>query len=277
MTLSIITINLNNYDGLLKTINSVLNQTWKDFEWIVIDGGSTDGSKKLIEKYQEHFAYWCSEPDKGVYNAMNKGIAKAKGEYLNFMNSGDTFYEAETLLKVFAVKWTANVLYGDWMEIFHDSERQRTIEENELGSVIWHQNICHQSMFIQRKLFNDNNYDESMKLLADWYWNTKMYLSGTVFQKLPILVCRYDMYGMSRVESSVNTEECEKVMSLYPSYMQSAIKELAGYNHEKYVLVTRELIESNRFFSVITKGMLWFIFYMMLVTKRIARICYLKS
>ena len=85
MKLSIITVNLNNREGLQKTIDSVVNQTFRDFEWIVIDGGSTDGSKELIEQYADHFAYWVSEPDKGIYNAMNKGIKVAKGEYLQFL------------------------------------------------------------------------------------------------------------------------------------------------------------------------------------------------
>ena len=95
--LSIITINKNNCEGLQRTIDSVLSQTWHDFEWIVIDGDSTDGSKELIEKYQKHFTYWCSEPDKGIYNAMNKGITASKGEYLIFMNSGDCFYNEMVL------------------------------------------------------------------------------------------------------------------------------------------------------------------------------------
>lgn len=78
--LSIITINLNNYNGLKRTINSIISQTFTDYEWIVIDGGSTDGSRELIEQYSNLFAYWCSEPDKGIYNAMNKGIRHIKGE-----------------------------------------------------------------------------------------------------------------------------------------------------------------------------------------------------
>ena len=78
MKLSIITINYNNRDGLQKTIDSVVAQTWRDFEWIIIDGGSTDGSKELIEKYKDHFAFWCSEPDKGICNAMNKGIPRLR-------------------------------------------------------------------------------------------------------------------------------------------------------------------------------------------------------
>ena len=97
MKLSIITVNLNNRDGLKKTIDSVISQTFKDFEWIVIDGGSTDGSRELIEQYVNHFAYWVSEPDKGVYNAMNKGVKKAKGEYLQFLNSGDWLRDENTV------------------------------------------------------------------------------------------------------------------------------------------------------------------------------------
>ena len=91
MKLSIITVNLNNLEGLKKTYESVVSQTFTDYEWLVIDGGSTDGSREFIEQHQDKFAYWCSEPDKGIYNAMNKGIVRAKGEYLNFMNSGDYF------------------------------------------------------------------------------------------------------------------------------------------------------------------------------------------
>lgn len=81
MKLSIITINYNNLQGLRNTFQSVISQTWQEFEWIVIDGGSTDGGKELLEEHQEKFSYWVSEPDKGIYNAMNKGISHANGEY----------------------------------------------------------------------------------------------------------------------------------------------------------------------------------------------------
>lgn len=88
MKYSIITINYNNADGLRRTIESVVNQTYKDIEYIIIDGGSTDGSVDVIKEYGSQIDYWVSEPDKGIYNAMNKGILQAHGEYLNFMNSG---------------------------------------------------------------------------------------------------------------------------------------------------------------------------------------------
>lgn len=112
MKLSIITVNLNNLEGLKKTYESVVSQTFTDYEWLVIDGGSTDGSREFIEQHQDKFVYWCSEPDKGIYNAMNKGIMRAKGEYLNFMNSGDCFACEETLLGVFGKLRTADILYG---------------------------------------------------------------------------------------------------------------------------------------------------------------------
>lgn len=112
MKLSIITVNLNNLEGLKKTYDSVVCQTFTDYEWLVIDGGSTDGSREFIEQHQDKFAYWCSEPDKGIFNAMNKGIVRAKGEYLNFMNSGDCFACEETVAEVFGKNRTADILYG---------------------------------------------------------------------------------------------------------------------------------------------------------------------
>ena len=101
MKLSIITINLNNDTGLNKTIESVINQTLKNFEFIIIDGGSTDRSVELIKEYAGQINYYVSEPDKGIYNAMNKGIRQAQGEYCFFLNSGDYFVNESVLEKVF--------------------------------------------------------------------------------------------------------------------------------------------------------------------------------
>ena len=98
--ISIITINYNNLEGLKRTMESVVNQTWREFEYIVIDGGSTDRSAAYIASQSENIDYWVSEPDNGIYNAMNKGIAKATGEYLLFLNSGDSFYDANVLQNV---------------------------------------------------------------------------------------------------------------------------------------------------------------------------------
>ena len=99
--ISIITVNKDNAVGLKKTIDSIVNQIYTDYEWIVIDAASKDGSVELIKQYQEHISYWVSEPDGGIYAGMNKGIAHANGEYLIFLNSGDTFADAKVLQHTF--------------------------------------------------------------------------------------------------------------------------------------------------------------------------------
>ena len=110
MKYSIITINYNNKDGLEKTILSVLGQTCHDYEYIIIDGGSTDGSVDVIKKYANRIDYWVSEPDSGRYPAMNKGINQAKGDYLNFMNSGDTFYSSTVLVDIAKMNYTEDII-----------------------------------------------------------------------------------------------------------------------------------------------------------------------
>ena len=112
MKYSIITVNYNNKEGLRRTIESVIHQTFHDYEFIIIDGGSTDGSMDVLKEYDAQINYWVSEPDSGIYNAMNKGIAKAKGEYLNFMNSGDCFYTADVLEKVSLYNSNADFIVG---------------------------------------------------------------------------------------------------------------------------------------------------------------------
>src|SRR5688500_2837476 len=111
--LSIITINLNNISGLIKNFDSVFEQTFKDLEYIIIDGGSTDGSKEIIEKNAAKFSYSVSEKDKGIYNAMNKGIVKEKGEYIYFLNSGDYLVNNEVIDKVFHETEDKDIIYGD--------------------------------------------------------------------------------------------------------------------------------------------------------------------
>jgi len=103
MKFSIITVNYNNKTGLFNTIKSVINQTFSDFEFIIIDGGSDDGSIEVIKEYSDRITYWVSERDNGIYNGMNKGIVQAKGDYVNFMNSGDTFYSNNTLENVYSM------------------------------------------------------------------------------------------------------------------------------------------------------------------------------
>lgn len=211
MKLSIITINYNNRDGLQKTIDSVVSQTWRDFEWIVIDGGSTDGSKELIEKYQEHFSYWCCEPDKGVYNAMNKGIAKAKGEYLNFMNSGDCFHGNHVLDEVFKLNNNADVIYGNCLFILNDNNNWVFKPPSSITThYLLANSLSHQSSFVRTDLLKESGYDESFRICADWCKFVELFRLGYIFSYVDVIISDYDTTGVSSREMDTLQLERER-------------------------------------------------------------------
>lgn len=195
--LSIITINYNNKTGLKRTIDSVISQTWRDFEWIIIDGGSTDGSKELIEQYQQDFSYWCSEPDKGIYNAMNKGIAQALGEYLIFMNSGDRFYDELILENIFKENLHGDVVYGECLQTDGKKELLVTYPHQVDFEFFLMWNICHQAMLIKSSILKKCGFDENYKLLGDWAQWLKIAYEGAEFQYINYIVCRFEVGGVS--------------------------------------------------------------------------------
>lgn len=229
MKLSIVTINYNNIDGLKKTVNSVMSQTLRDFEWIIIDGGSTDGSKDVIANLAKNPAsnirYWCSEKDKGIYNAMNKGVMHCMGEYICCMNSGDVFYDENTLLQVFSKEYKADILYGDWIRVYEDRE-----ELNKAPSVLgiyelYKNNISQQAMFVSTTLLKDEGFDESYHILADYKrWIDAMHI-GTTFEYVNQIVCKFDTTGISSTQKTLIKEESLRIShSFSPSLMSMLIK-----------------------------------------------------
>lgn len=207
MTLSIVTINYNNLEGLQKTIDSVLSQTWHDFEWIIIDGGSTDGSKELIEETANKLAasdfnplsYWCSEPDKGIYNAMNKGIKHCNGEYINCMNSGDSFYDTHTLEKVFNIHHTADILYGIMLRPNGEINNKPNMKPDLRWYDFYWETLGHQAQFTHLTLLHKlGGFDETYPILADWNFNAlaiSEYHASHEF--LPFVVAQYEGGGLS--------------------------------------------------------------------------------
>lgn len=228
MKLSIITINFNNRDGLQRTINSVLSQSFKDFEWIVIDGGSTDGSRNLLEIYKKYFSYWCSEPDKGVYNAQNKGISVAKGEYMSFMNSGDEFYDKDILKNVFMNEPKADILYGDWVHRYSNSEKIQYAPHEMSLIYIFTDNICHQAMFIRSSLLRQKGYDENMKIFSDWKRWREAVLARNTFQYVPHVICKFDAGGISGTPSQQNAYERQLLYDAIPKEFKSSVNEHAN-------------------------------------------------
>ena len=218
MKLSIITINLNNQAGLRRTIESVVSQTFKDFEWIVIDGGSTDGSKELLEQYANHIAYLVSEPDKGIYNAMNKGIRVANGEYIQFLNSGDWFWNRDSLADVFYLNPNTDIFYADCNLMDGDSvvERRRYPEIMSLKEILEF-NICHNSTFFKRDLFNNDIYNENLYIAADFEFLLKKILENHSIAHLPTLLIGYDISGISGSNPDIINKEKKTIIKAYIS------------------------------------------------------------
>jgi glycosyltransferase involved in cell wall biosynthesis len=167
--ISIITINFNNLEGLKRTLESVVNQTWREFEYIIIDGGSTDGSADLIESQSGHIDYWVSEPDKGIYNAMNKGIQMANGEYLLFLNSGDYFFNNTVLQDNQSRIANQDLIYFNINVIDDDSIFLKKYPNQLSFSYFTKDTLPHPATFIRASLFNKlGMYDESFKIVSDW-------------------------------------------------------------------------------------------------------------
>lgn len=208
MKLSVITINYNNCDGLRKTIESVVNQTWRNFEYIIIDGGSTDGSLDVIKEFADQIDYWVSEPDKGIYNALNKGVEKAQGEYCNFMNSGDCFYSLDVLEKVFSGNPIADIICGNTqLDYLKTPPKEISLD------FLFNSSICHQCAFIRTSLMKKYGYDEKYKIVAD----RKFFLQALLFDNcsyLPINVdvVKYDITGFSAENPVLSKLEYDRVL-----------------------------------------------------------------
>lgn len=206
--ISVITINRNNSDGLKKTIESVINQTYSNVEYIVIDGASTDSSVDIIKEHSDSISYWVSEPDKGIYNAMNKGIEKSTGEYLIFMNSGDCFYSKDVLTDVFSSKQEADILAGSIVSKIKNMMLKSTVPDKITFYYFFVSNLWHQATFIKRDLFFELGfYDEDKKIVSDW----KFVLLALVkhersYQKLNNNIAITDPVGIS------NTGDCEQII-----------------------------------------------------------------
>ncbi|WP_158838008.1 glycosyltransferase family 2 protein [Polaribacter sp. L3A8] len=217
MLISIITINYNDLEGLTKTMQSVFEQTYTNIEYIVIDGGSTDSSKEYIENNAEKLTYWVSEPDKGIYNAMNKGIDKATGEYLLFLNSGDYLCDAKVLERVISKLFDTDILYGNLVKIFTDGTIK--VDKGPKGMQItlntfMQGTLNHGSSFIKRDLFYKYGfYDENLKIVSDWkLFLIALGLNNSLVKYIDVSISYFDMTGISNSNLNLRKVEREKVI-----------------------------------------------------------------
>ena len=243
MKLSIITINFNNFSGLQKTIDSVISQICKDFEWVIIDGGSTDGSCELIEKNADNVSCWISEPDRGIYNAMNKGIRLSHGEYLLFLNSGDYLYDCNVIQNALPLLEGYDFVVGkekrNDLNCIWDLPLSTT---EEIFRVVNFYFIPHQSTFIARKVFNEYGlYREDIQLSSDWYMYYKaLMLGNATVCRIPYMVAVFAGNGVTCIHKDLMLAERPKIWSEIPR-----IKYVVDFYFNNYDII--KALKANRF------------------------------
>ena len=223
--ISVITINYNNAEGLQKTISSVVNQSFLDYEFIVIDGKSTDNSVEII-KQSNRINYWESEKDGGIYNAQNKGISKSTGEYLLFLNSGDILAENDTLKTISSHLSKTDIVYGDL--ITEDAKGVRKQEESPEVLDVYHfmiSTLWHPCSFIHTSVFKRfGNYNEEFKITADYEFFIRTVLKNNVsYKHIPVSVCVFDLKGTSNNPENEKLQTEERKKSWLANFSPAAV------------------------------------------------------
>jgi len=218
MRLSIITINFNNREGLERTLRSISQQDFKDFDHIVIDGGSTDGSAEFLQKNSSRFAYWVSERDRGVYHAMNKGVLAAKGDYLLFLNSGDCLKDS-ALSHFFAVPSHADIIYANIRYVGAEKSYVQEYPSTIRFSFMAKYSLPHPATLIKRELFQKVGlYDEELKIAADWkFFIFAICRYGVTYEYKKFVAVDFDNSGMSSQAKNLPLiqSERERVLQEY--------------------------------------------------------------
>lgn len=217
MTLSVITVVYNDAQNIEKTINSVLSQTYKKIEYIIIDGASKDGTPEIIEKYKDKISQFVSEPDKGLYDAMNKGLKIATGDYVCFLNSGDLFYENTTVENIFASAdgQDVDIFYGDTVVTDTNGKikglrRHRPPQELNWKSFKDGMLVSHQA-FIP-KLSLTVPYDLKFRFSADFDWCIKVMKKAKIIHNTKLIIIRYMDDGLTKKNMFKSLKERFKIM-----------------------------------------------------------------
>jgi glycosyltransferase involved in cell wall biosynthesis len=253
--LSIITINYNHGPGLQKTIDSVTGQSFVDYEYIIIDGGSTDSSVEIINNHAKQFAYWVSEKDRGVYDAMNKGILQAKGEYCYFLNSGDVLWNNKVLESLFSNNVEEDIVYGN---MIHGGSE--TIEKG-IADVRFYDffvgSIYHQSAFIKTGLFKRVGlYDENYKVISDWiFFLQAIFLHRCSLRYVDLEIARYETGGLSFKDLEGNLKDRRDVLEKYFPRFIKDYDALAQIKQSDLVAIHRLIAKKNFISKFLSLGM----------------------
>lgn len=232
--ISVITISFNNKEGLESTLKNVISQDYNDYEYIVIDGGSKDGSKELLEKHSENITYWVSEPDNGIYNALNKGIKAAKGEYLFFLNAGDLFINKSSLRNAAKHVCDEDIVYFDIVVKGQGQDFVKKCPAELDFNFFYKDTLPHQASFMKTEAFTKIGlYDESLKIVADWKW----YMIGICFSELTYKKINetfsiFFLDGISSSNQEIVDKERQSILSTLPAILLNTAKRIDEQNAE---------------------------------------------
>ncbi len=247
--ISIITVNYNNRNGLENTIASVIEQQDFNFEYIIVDGNSNDGSKEVLNQYDAQISKWISEPDQGVYEAMNKGIHMSTGDYLLFLNSGDVLYKPTILKEVDKlILGDIDLYYGNLIFVHNGQEKLREYPKKLRFSYFMSRSLPHPGTFIRRSLFDDIfYYSEKFKIVSDWeFFIYAVCKQGASYKFLNTVISKFELDGMSNdPENKLTIEEERKIVLqkhfpvLYEDYLE--LTEQRKILEGKDIKIQREL------------------------------------
>ncbi|MDR1764100.1 MAG: glycosyltransferase [Dysgonamonadaceae bacterium] len=272
MKLSIITVNLNNAEGLKKTVESVISQTFTDFEFIIIDGASTDGSLEVVNNYQLSNLNFqlISEPDKGIFDAMNKGILLAKGDFCQFLNSGDYLYSTTVLEEVFSREYSDDIVTGNFIELYDSKtalRKGRAYARQQQGKPLtmldlFAGSLSHQATFIRRELFDRYGlYNPEMKVASDWlFFLYTIGIKGVTVKYIDQTIVYFDMNGISNQSATSGaSERMEALKSLLPPVIFEDYLYFTKIEHDFHYLIRYRL--TYRIGRLINKlATAWFLF-----------------
>jgi len=241
--LSVITVVFNNVRDIERTMLSVVNQTYSNIEYIVIDGLSTDGTLELLNKYRSQIRILKSEKDKGIYDAMNKGLALATGDYVLFMNSGDEIYASDTVAKVFATATDADIYYGE-TEMINDAgeslgqRRHKAPVHFTWRSFKYGMSVSHQAIYIRRSLVQP--YDPRYHLSADIDWILQAAKKAEKIVNVNQYVAKYLVGGMSKKKHKQSLKERFDIMRRYYGLIPTIFNHgVIAFNLGRYWLKNR--------------------------------------
>jgi len=239
--ITMVTVVFNGEAHLEETILSVINQTYDNVEYIIIDGGSTDGTLDIIKKHEHAIDYWVSEKDEGIYDAMNKGIHLATGEWTNFMNCGDSFYEKISIMKIFCQYdlSSVDIVYGNH-QVLYPSCRKRFVAAGSMENSWQGSQFCHQASFVSTLRHKKNKFNVCEKMVADFEFFYNAQRGGAKFKKIDNIIARCRSGGVS------DSNRVDVLLSFW-----GVVDKKTKTNLFFCFLLLKEVLKSTRILSVI--------------------------